>query len=653
MNWVDAVTKDLNPEIAPLVAVIDPDGIFREEAVLAAVQARGYAVVQFEDEIQFRVEFEAKFRGREDRHLLIVHHGGRREDLPYDLVSAATVVSASLPSLFPNLSYPVLRGLDPNDLPVLFGVQQAENPSRMNDGETKKFALLHVYGIVPELLRSPADLLRELLRLHHAARTLPPVLANWLVERLKVSGGLSGYPLDDIVTDRSVFFSFLQRRWTAFLYKLARLPLPESIEPLPDVPFDHPNVRVYIDNLFIDGTLSPVEFPYDLNTGDEWVQVGVAGAGDEGTRNQDRLARLLPVLEHDVPDEDARARAWTAFAYRWAEASVLWHRLNPATKTEFASQFQGLQNLIDDRFERWLTLRYSGLHSQPPVPPAVLHHVPRSMARRLEDRKARKAALLVLDGLALDQWLLLKDAVVAAVPTSTTMVEEAVFAWIPTLTSVSRQALFSGRPPIQFAGSIATTAKEKAQWLQFWMDHGYTSKQVEYRKGLGVQGDLLQIEELASNPNVKVVGLVVDKIDKIMHGMELGMGGMHNQIDLWARSGYLSALVKLLLDNEFHIVITSDHGNVEASGIGRPSEGAIAEERGERVRTYSSQLLREQMMKACPTAVQWAPVGLPADYLPLLARGRDAFVPAGEVVVGHGGASIEEVIVPFIRIEGL
>jgi hypothetical protein len=28
----------------------------------------------------------------------------------------------------------------------------------------------------------------------------------------------------------------------------------------------------------------------------------------------------------------------------------------------------------------------------------------------------------------------------------------------------------------------------------------------------------------------------VDKVDKIMHGMEMGMAGMHNQVRQWASS---------------------------------------------------------------------------------------------------------------------
>ena len=42
--------------------------------------------------------------------------------------------------------------------------------------------------------------------------------------------------------------------------------------------------------------------------------------------------------------------------------------------------------------------------------------------------------------------------------------------------------------------------------------------------------------------------------------------------------------------------------------------------------------------------------GLPPNYNPVFSAERTAFVPAGEHVVVHGGISVEELIVPFIKI---
>jgi hypothetical protein len=41
---------------------------------------------------------------------------------------------------------------------------------------------------------------------------------------------------------------------------------------------------------------------------------------------------------------------------------------------------------------------------------------------------------------------------------------------------------------------------------------------------------------------------------------------------------------------------------------------------------------------------------LPPDFLPLFAGERTAFANKGEPLVAHGGFSVEELIVPFVKV---
>ncbi len=227
--------------------------------------------------------------------------------------------------------------------------------------------------------------------------------------------------------------------------------------------------------------------------------------------------------------------------------------------------------------------------------------------------------------------------------------ESGVFAWIPTLTSVSRQSIFSGKAPYYFPSSIKTTNNEEKLWKQFWENNNLSRLDTAYKRGLS-DGDVESIMDSILNPGkTKVVGLVVDKIDKIMHGMQLGSAGMHNQINQWCQKGFLQSLINFLLNNGYDVWMTSDHGNIECTGKGKPSEGVIAETRGERVRIYPSEELRSQVANKFDFSKEWRPVGLPANYFPLVAGDKDAFTNMGNTVVGHGGISIEEVIVPLVN----
>ena len=110
-------------------------------------------------------------------------------------------------------------------------------------------------------------------------------------------------------------------------------------------------------------------------------------------------------------------------------------------------------------------------------------------------------------------------------------------------------------------------------------------------------------------------------------------------------------MLNLLFENGFQVFLSSDHGNIESKGIGRPAEGAVADLRGERVRVYSDPILRAHVKERFPESIEWPPVGLPENYYPLIVPNHSAFVLKGKTLVSHGGISIEELIVPFVCIE--
>jgi len=294
--------------------------------------------------------------------------------------------------------------------------------------------------------------------------------------------------------------------------------------------------------------------------------------------------------------------------------------------------------------------RYAGLTNLSPSPPVMLHHIPRFLAREIGADRDAKVAFLLIDGLSLDQWISVRD-VLRQRDAHLRFHEDAVFAWIPTITSVSRQAAFAGQAPFYFLRDMKRTEREPKLWQRFWKNESkLTSREVAFEKGLG-DGNMERVIELMEQPHLRVVGLVIDMVDKIMHGMELGAAGMHNQISQWVEQGFLNELITLLQGKGFQVYLSSDHGNVEATGCGRPAEGAIAELRGERARIYPDSLLRDRVKAEYPEALVWPSVGLPEDCYPLLAADRKAFVRDGERIVSHGGISIEELIVPLVRVE--
>ena len=235
------------------------------------------------------------------------------------------------------------------------------------------------------------------------------------------------------------------------------------------------------------------------------------------------------------------------------------------------------------------------------------------------------------------------------------MIEEfGLFAWVPTLTSVSRQSIFAGDPPFFFGQSLDSTRKEEQYWTRFWDDRGIRRGEAIYACQGTLEDDDAFIEEIIKKidqPRCRVAGVVVGKIDQMLHGIANGTDGMHAAVRHWAKRGSIWRLLDAMVDRGFEVTLTADHGNVEGVGIGKPNVGATADERGERVHVFSDSLLHANVAQNYPGSIEWPCIGLPDDYLALIAPPLRAFIGAGKRTVAHGGICIEEAIVPFVTIE--
>jgi len=672
-NWRNYILQHFREPIHRLTLVADPDGLMLEEKLLVAIRRNGFDLLPFEDHIAFRYAYESGYRQHwdegHDTDLVVILRSpsASLHSLPYDLLQSGRALTFSLPDLFPRLSYPVISELDPVYLQPLYDAYQQYDGPEMGDRASTLFVLKHVFGIVPDLVRTPADLLKLLLSRHARAEVVPVSLDALLLQSLNQNPAFEDWPLAALLRSADDFFAFLQARWPGYL---ASQQSAETLlkEPGADyvtgesLPFDDPDVRAYVDTFFLEGKLRPVALPASWRL-EGWAQVGVEH--DPEAVGLRRLTELLELLSEKLPAADAPYRDWTQYAVKWAEAVVLYHRFREKLDEAAASRYRVLHLKIEERFANWMLIRYHTLHSLPFMPkPIMVHQVPNYMAAYRRQHPDARLALVVVDGLALDQWRIIRDVwTEESQPWS--MQEGTLFAWVPTLTPISRQATFAGTAPQFFPDSWGTTEREETRWHRFWAEQGTHPASVGYLRNLGVrnpdatestfQGDEVGLEEevvaLLESAHTRVVGLVLNTVDNIMHGMELSTAGMHQQVRLWlTRHRYLTRLIASLVEESFTVFLTADHGNVSAQGIGRPKEGVLVEKRGQRARIYTGPAFAALAKGQSPTAIEWTNVGLPAQLKVLLAPQLDAFLDVGRHAVCHGGIALEEVIVPFVQI---
>jgi hypothetical protein len=664
VNWRDHILNELNSADNYLIIAVDPDGLLFEEEIQEEILKLGYVTILFEEPIEFRFIYESKFRIHRDRGKIskfIIEFKSEEQDLqqlPYDILQIGRNVIFKLNELFPNLNYRVLKELDRTFYDDLYKVVQRYQPELLGESLTKEFILRHVFKISPDSIKNSSDLLLYLLRRHYQGLIIPPIIDRYFIQILKKNPEFYQWPLETLIEDRDVFFQFLQERWPIFLDRFLaenQVSIKENhkeygleIEGPVHLPLEDYDIRVYIDTLFLEGYLHSVPYQKIDLPNRKWVNIGIQI--DEKLIQQDRIKKLIEKVQLNLPSENARYNDWFHFARLWAELNFhIYDMKTHFIDNEIISPFYSLQNLIDNRFLLWLKKRYASLVNIPPNPPVMGHHLPRFLLRQIENERKTKIVLIILDGLSFDQWLIIKEELSQA-DFKLNFIENCIFGWIPTITSISRQAIFSGKPPLFFPKSLYNTGKEPILWKNFWIDQGFNGDEVAYLKNLDTNVINLS-EEIGLSPKIKILGLIFDIVDKIMHGMELGTSGMYNQIRQLVQQPSFFRMINQFLENDFRVFLTSDHGNIEAQGCGKPSEGAIADIRGERVRFYSNLLLRNQVKENFPGSLEWSPVGIPEYCFPLIAPHRKAFIKEGVKTVSHGGVSVEEVIVPFIEIE--
>ena len=322
--WFDRLLKGMVPELGRLHLAHDPDNLLLDEFTLSALAERGFTVLAFEDEVDFRLEYETRFRGRWDDGLptetpaVLMHYAGEElDDLPWDLTQAAVIHRLSLAEIFPDLELSVVRSMPVETLSRLHDRHQALGPGALGANATADFILLNVFRIAEVLIDSDADLLRILLDLHFRRVELPPVLAARLAKQLSNRPALSNWPLQLLLEDRSSFLVFIEERWKIAIDRaignagtvvsesrppeyLLRIPGPETL------PFDHDQVRVILDNMFTEGHLPRYRLAGDVPDVFGWMTIGVKS--DDAA--SDGQAVSLSALSTEGNHTECRCPTW-------------------------------------------------------------------------------------------------------------------------------------------------------------------------------------------------------------------------------------------------------------------------------------------------------------------------------------------------------
>lgn len=655
-SWVEELISTLNLDGAFVYLLDDPDGLCYEPHIASFFQDKRAVLIDEPDPLAIRLTYEEWLRENNQVSLIIRISDNSSHSIPFDIALHAKRRSFNLAEICPEIDSFALRQIPPASFQTVMDAIYLYRPGKLTPLASTDFVLRHVYKIAPEIIQNHVDVVRLLIRKHYIGIEMPALFEERLISLLSFNRSLRDWNFSALVPHKSLFFSFLQEQWQLFIASIrpsfainAGLFSGEKLV----VPFDDADIRLLIDNLFADGVLNPIELEEnDLPMG-HWAVLGIQ-TPQTSTTLFGRCNRLLAQAKANFDqfnESELNAEFWAEQSHLLGVVNALSYQLSAEDAEQEDRNYLNLTLAqlnadVDAIFERWLVQHFAELQSLPTVKvPLMLHKIPAWLAGKITND--RKICLLVIDGLGARQWPLLRSHLQAC---QSILIEEySCYAWVPTITSISRQALFSGKRPFAFADSLLATNKEETLWRDFWTDQGLERKQVLFAK----KAESLSQEEwqnLIYPSSIKVAGIVINFVDDQMHGMKAGMAGLNKTVELWLEQWGLVDKIRALLAQGFEIVLTADHGSQEATGVGVISDGVKAETRGERVRIYNTEITQNSSaLNLEQNVVVWngPSMGLPHNCYPILAKGAQAFKNKGEKVVGHGGISLHEVVVPL------
>lgn len=250
----------------------------------------------------------------------------------------------------------------------------------------------------------------------------------------------------------------------------------------------------------------------------------------------------------------------------------------------------------------------------------------------LKANKHEKVALLCLDCMGFTEWNLLKEHLelddndIAITP---------LFAMLPSITSISRMAIYEGKREVYNHKSPGRPAEAKA------LANNFTPRHSTYL----TESDNITADKLLG---YHMVSILYNFFDELAHSVQFPPGVEEKTPYLNAAKDYLlqSSIkqdIQLLKEEGYTIYLCSDHGSIVAKGNGKRIEKYLIDGFAKRaviIQADNSELLDMEQIN----------IPFESDKKVVIPEGRTMFTYKDKIEVNHGGISLEEMIVPLIKL---
>jgi DNA-binding response OmpR family regulator len=393
----------------------------------------------------------------------------------------------------------------------------------------------------------------------------------------------------------------------------------------------------------------------------------------EGDRiRQQRLSRDFATRFRELEARRAGVLDWRSWTELVVELAEWEFRLGQAEEPGLSEALQSLQASLRQDFARFIDQQYAGWlrGTRADRPPLSVDIVPEFVEPAL--RQHKKALLVVVDCLRLDQW----EAIRPLISTRFDVETSYYFSIVPTATPFARNAIFSGLLPAALQAAHPHWWRDQDESSLNAHEHELLSAQLERRYGRQIpvryekvftaaDGEAL-LTRLPSHLAAEgVTALVFNFIDQLTHGrtenstlfeVARDAPALRSLTRTWFERSALWGALREAERRNVPVLLTTDHGSIHCHS---PATVFARRDATANLRYKFGEDLRTQEREAAIVVDDLASFGLPArapGTRLLLATGDRFFVYPTKLreyqaryrgAFLHGGVTPEEMVLPI------
>lgn len=141
--FADYVYEKSGAKYTDKILLIDTDHLIKKTRLMECFKEYGFEIVEYRDDISFRIEYEEKVKSKESRIAVV---SKPEQYIPYDLRRRFTAYEVSLTELFPRLNTAALKEQDPEAYDIISSAYVKSFDYYRSFAATEQFLRLQAYS---------------------------------------------------------------------------------------------------------------------------------------------------------------------------------------------------------------------------------------------------------------------------------------------------------------------------------------------------------------------------------------------------------------------------------------------------------------------------------------------------------------------------